>query len=138
MSNQNFKVKKGIDAGDIVNAPVFNSTVATGTAPLTVASTTVVPNLNADLLDGYHTSALPISTATQTSLDLKAPLASPALTGTPTAPTATAGTSTTQLATTAFVTASPVLAGTPTAPTAAAGTNTTQLATTAFVTTANN
>jgi hypothetical protein len=33
-----------------------------------------------------------------------APLASPALTGTPTAPTATAGTNTTQLATTAFVT----------------------------------
>jgi hypothetical protein len=36
---------------------------------------------------------------------LKAPLASPALTGTPTAPTATAGTNTTQIATTAFVTA---------------------------------
>jgi hypothetical protein len=34
-----------------------------------------------------------------------APVVSPALTGTPTAPTATAGTSTTQLATTAFVTA---------------------------------
>lgn len=34
-----------------------------------------------------------------------APLASPALTGTPTAPTATAGTNTTQLATTAFVAA---------------------------------
>lgn len=34
----------------------------------------------------------------------KAPLASPALTGTPTAPTATAGTNTTQIATTAFVT----------------------------------
>lgn len=34
---------------------------------------------------------------------LKAPLASPALTGTPTAPTAAAGTNTTQLATTAFV-----------------------------------
>lgn len=33
----------------------------------------------------------------------RAPLASPALTGTPTAPTATAGTNTTQLATTAFV-----------------------------------
>lgn len=32
-----------------------------------------------------------------------APLASPALTGTPTAPTATAGTNTTQIATTAFV-----------------------------------
>jgi hypothetical protein len=34
-----------------------------------------------------------------------APLASPALTGTPTAPTATGGTNTTQIATTAFVTA---------------------------------
>jgi hypothetical protein len=45
----------------------------------------------------------PVSTATQTALDLKAPLASPALTGTPTAPTATAGTATTQVATTAFV-----------------------------------
>lgn len=36
-------------------------------------------------------------------LDLKAALASPALTGTPTAPTATSGTSSTQIATTAFV-----------------------------------
>jgi hypothetical protein len=41
----------------------------------------------------------------KTALDLKAPLASPALTGVPTAPTAASGTSTTQLATTAFVTA---------------------------------
>ena len=38
-----------------------------------------------------------------TGLSGKAPLASPALTGTPTAPTATAGTNTTQIATTAFV-----------------------------------
>ena len=38
-------------------------------------------------------------------LALKAPLASPALTGTPTAPTATVGTNTTQIATTAFVAA---------------------------------
>lgn len=76
-------------------------------------------------------------------LAAKAPLASPALTGTPTAPTATAGTNTTQIATTAFVNAvtalkaslaSPRFTGTPTAPTAAAGTNTTQIATTAFVT----
>jgi hypothetical protein len=36
-------------------------------------------------------------------LALKAPLASPALTGTPTAPTAAGGTNTTQIATTAFV-----------------------------------
>ena len=44
-----------------------------------------------------------VTSAIQTQLDAKAPLASPALTGTPTAPTATAGTNTTQIATTAFV-----------------------------------
>ena len=41
-----------------------------------------------------------------------APKASPVLTGTPVAPTATAGDSTTQLATTAFVTAAILAAGT--------------------------
>ena len=44
------------------------------------------------------------STTVTNALAAKAPLASPALTGTPTAPTATAGTNTTQVATTAFVT----------------------------------
>ena len=44
-----------------------------------------------------------LSTDTSAALALKAPLASPALTGTPTGPTATLGTNTTQLATTAFV-----------------------------------
>ena len=44
-----------------------------------------------------------VLTTTQTALDLKAPLASPALTGTPTAPTPTAGDSSTKIATTAFV-----------------------------------
>lgn len=39
-----------------VTAPNFISTIATGTAPLTVTSTTVVTNLNADLLDGQHGS----------------------------------------------------------------------------------
>ena len=76
-----------------------------------------------------------------------APINSPALTGTPTAPTATpATTNTTQIATTAFTQAaitaalalyaplaSPTFTGTPAAPTAAPGTNTLQLATTAFV-----
>jgi hypothetical protein len=82
-----------------------------------------------------------------------APLISPVFTGTPAAPTATAGTNTAQLANTSFVTtavaaetsraenaesllapkASPALTGTPTAPTATLGTNTTAIATTAFV-----
>lgn len=101
-----------------------------------------------------HTGTQAISTVSglQTALDAKAALASPALTGSPTAPTAAPGTDTTQIATTAFANAavavetaarvaadalkaplaSPALTGTPTAPTAAPGTNTTQVATTAF------
>ena len=43
------------------------------------------------------------STTVTNNLALKAPLASPSLTGTPTAPTATTGNNTTQIATTAFV-----------------------------------
>lgn len=76
----------------------------------------------------------------------KAPIASPTFTGTPAAPTASQGTNTTQIATTAFVNAeiaadtaakaplaSPTFTGVPAAPTASQGTNTTQVATTAFV-----
>jgi hypothetical protein len=83
---------------------------------------------------------------------LKAPLASPALTGVPTAPTASALTDSTQLATTAYADsavavetsraetaealkaplASPALTGTPTAPTKTALTNNTDIATTAY------
>ena len=46
-----------------------------------------------------------VTSAIQTQLDAKAPTNSPALTGTPTAPTATGGTATTQIASTAFVSA---------------------------------
>lgn len=54
--------------------------------------------------DGGQTIAsLPVSTAQQTALNLKADLASPTLTGTPAAPTAAANVNTTQIATTAFV-----------------------------------
>ncbi len=48
-------------------------------------------------------SLVPVSIPMQTALDLKANLASPPFTNTPTAPTAALGTATTQLATTAFV-----------------------------------
>ena len=81
-------------------------------------------------------------TTIRTALNSKADIASETLTGTPAAPTASASTSTTQIATTAFVTtadnlkaniASPTFTGTPAAPTAATSTNTTQVATTAMV-----
>lgn len=79
----------------------------------------------------------------------KAPLASPAFTGTPTAPTPVSSDNSTKLATTAFVKNnyvdwwpyinpkanidSPALTGTPTAPTPASSDNSTRIATTAFV-----
>lgn len=62
-----------------------------------------------DTLPAYDTTPTANSTnivtsgGVKTALDTKAPLASPALTGTPTAPTATRGTNTTQIASTAFV-----------------------------------
>lgn len=73
-----------------------------------------------------------------------APLASPALTGNPTAPTPATGDNDTSIATTAFVKAqnyatldSPALTGNPTAPTQSPGDNDTSVATTAFVTAAD-
>lgn len=44
----------GIAANRVTSYVPFMSTVASGTAPFIVASNTVVGNLNADLLDGFH------------------------------------------------------------------------------------
>lgn len=54
-------------------------------------------------VDNTSDTAKPISTATQAALNTKASLASPALTGNPTAPTPSAGDSDTSIATTEFV-----------------------------------
>jgi len=52
----------------VTTASRFVSNIATGTAPLTVSSTTLVANLNADLLDGndstYYTNASNLSSGT--------------------------------------------------------------------------
>lgn len=45
-----------VNVSNTVTAPRLISNVSTGTAPLTVSSTTKVTNLNADLLDGYDTA----------------------------------------------------------------------------------
>lgn len=80
--------------------------------------------------------------ATVSEVNTKAPLDSPAFTGTPTSTTTAKANNSTRIATTAYVKnnledyaplASPALTGTPTAPTASVGTSTTQIATTAFV-----
>ena len=60
-------VANDIDVGAYeVRALKFESDQATGTAPLTVASTTVVTNLNADLLDGVQGAAYSQITGTET------------------------------------------------------------------------
>lgn len=59
-----------------VSANTFISTVATGTAPLSVSSSTVVTNLNADYLDGQSSAYY-------------APINSPTFTGTVTLPSGT-------------------------------------------------
>jgi len=77
-----------------------------------INGTTYQFTTSADLTAGLATKANTSHTHAQadvtnlvTDLAAKAPLASPALTGAPTAPTAAPGTNTTQLASTAFVTA---------------------------------
>lgn len=92
--------------GTIVNADI-NASAEIDWTKLAVSST--VSSTELGYLDGV-TSAIQTqldakysSASATTDLALKADLASPALTGTPTAPTATLGTNTTQIATTAFV-----------------------------------
>ncbi|MQG93418.1 hypothetical protein F6X59_12005 [Pseudomonas sp. MN1F] len=63
----------------------------------------VVAASNPNTVAGYGLTDVYTKTQIDQSLSLKAPLASPALTGLPTAPTANPGTSNTQLANTAFV-----------------------------------
>jgi hypothetical protein len=89
-------------------------------------------NSATDVISSYSTANVWVALASQDYVQSQK--ISPAFTGVPTAPTAVAGTSNTQIATTAFVSQSPQFTGVPIAPTAATGTATTQLATTAFVT----
>lgn len=82
----------------VVSANGFAGTVAT---PTTTPAITLSTTVTGTVLSGNGTS---ISAATTTGTGTTVVLsASPALTGTPTAPTAAPGTNTTQLATTAFV-----------------------------------
>ncbi len=67
--------------------------------------------ITAAVADDSHAHVIANVDGLQAALDAKAPLASPAMTGTPSAPTAIAGTNTTQVATTAFVQAAIVAIG---------------------------
>jgi hypothetical protein len=113
-------------AGAITSADIANDTIVDGdiNTAANIAWTKIAPSSTVSAtelgyLDGV-TSAIQTQLnsklATATASSTYAPLASPALTGTPTAPTATSGTNTTQVATTAFVgtAISNLVAGAPT------------------------
>jgi len=83
--------------------------VTATTAELNIMAGATLSTAELNLMDGCTSTTVElnyttgVTSAIQTQLDAKAALASPALTGTPTAPTASSGTNTTQVATTAFV-----------------------------------
>ncbi|MHA8078560.1 beta strand repeat-containing protein [Aquirufa antheringensis] len=88
-----------VNVGNSVTGLLSVSNGGTGVSTLSSLKT----NLALDNVNNTTDAAKPISNATQTALDLKSPLASPAFTGVPLAPTAALGSNTTQLATTAYV-----------------------------------
>lgn len=133
---------------DLQNDPGLNGTIALGltTTAATFSGSVTATSFSGSLNMGDAASGtLAVArggtgATTSTGTGSVVLSSSPALAGTPTAPTAAAATNTTQIATTAFVhsqsyapLASPAFTGTPTVPTAAANTNTTQAASTAFV-----
>ena len=83
-------------SANISIAPTDLTGVTATAAEINILASTLVSATELNYVDG-------VTSAIQTQLNAKAPLASPALTGTPTAPTAAASTNTTQVATTAFV-----------------------------------
>lgn len=141
-------------SGASASATTATGAASTATTQATNASASATAaSGSASAASASASSASTSAASAASTLASAAPLASPALTGNPTAPTQTALNNSTRLATTAYADAavgventralaaealkaplaSPTFTGTPAAPTAAAGTNTTQLASTAFV-----
>jgi hypothetical protein len=75
----------------------------TALAAVDAASTDVLPIVDVSATETKKITVANLKTAVAPDLSTYALLASPTFTGTPVAPTAAAGTSTTQVATTAFV-----------------------------------
>jgi hypothetical protein len=91
----------GVNAINGLTAQVQNFAVGTAGADFAISSTGSTHTFNLPTASAANRGAL--SSADWSTFNGKAGLASPAFTGTPTAPTATAGTNNTQIATTAYV-----------------------------------
>lgn len=83
--------------------PVFSASAAAGITSTNISTWNGKQDAISDLATIRSGAAAGATAVQPAALNDYAPKASPALTGTPTAPTATAGTSNTQIATTAFV-----------------------------------
>ena len=94
-----------LPSGTVTSSMILDGTIAT--ADIADSAITSAKIADGTIVDADINASAAIAqskiSGLSTSLGLKADLASPALTGTPTAPTAAASTNTTQIATTAFV-----------------------------------
>ena len=90
-------------AGVTISGATAFDTLITGSVNGNAATATTLTGLTPTIAELNYVDG--VTSSIQTQLNAKAPLASPALTGTPTVPTATAGTNTTQIASTAYTVA---------------------------------
>ena len=99
-----------LNALDGITASVAELNIMDGVTA-TAAEINALDGITATVTELNYTDG--VTSPIQTQMDLKAPLASPALTGVPTAPTASVGTGTTQIATCAFVAATSLVSALP-------------------------
>ncbi len=92
------------DLNGTINTATTATTQSAGNNSTKISTTAYTDAKVADAINNGTTAIAPSQNAVFDALALKANLAGPTFTGTPAAPTASAGTNTTQLATTAFVT----------------------------------
>ena len=64
-----------VNGGTFTSSVPIQSSLATGTAPFSIASTTMVPNLNADMVDGQHAAAFAAASHSHLAADLPAAIA---------------------------------------------------------------
>lgn len=103
-ANLAFRILNNKNIRAYADLQVDGNTTHTGTTTFTGTVSGITKSMvGLSNVDNTTDVGKPVSTATQTALDLKSNLSSPNFTGTPTAPTAATSTNTTQIATTAFV-----------------------------------
>ncbi len=134
---QSYDRNRNVSFPGTIGGTQLSSSIAIGTAPLVVTSTTLVSNLNADLLDGNHADAFALTGHTHAGVyepanaNIQSHIASTSNPHSTNATQVGLGNVANESKATMFTNAA--LTGTPTSTTAVVGTNTTQIATTAFV-----